>query len=124
GRALVPLPGRHSVPGGIPQMGESGPCRNSLYASTDDRDESMRTAVLLVLLGAGAPALSAQTPVGPPATYPSGPTGREAMKETARREAQSGDYGGDIRICKQVLEMYADDREAQHELGAVVSWTR
>ncbi len=84
----------------------------------------MKTAVLLVLLGAGAPALSAQTPVGPPATYPTYSTGREAMKATARREAQSGDYGGAIRIYKQVLAMYPGDLEAQIQLARVLSWNR
>src|SRR5205823_13515199 len=65
--------------------------------STDNCYESMRTVALLLLLAAGAPALSAQTPAGPSSTYPTyptGPTGREAMKAAARSRAQSGDFEG------------------------------
>ncbi|PYV00926.1 MAG: hypothetical protein DMG26_14610, partial [Acidobacteria bacterium] len=87
----------------------------------------MRTVALLLLLAAGAPALSAQTPAGPSSTYPTyptGPTGREAMKAAARSRAQSGDFEGAIRIYKQVLAMYPGDLEAQIQLARVLSWNR
>jgi tetratricopeptide (TPR) repeat protein len=87
----------------------------------------MRTAALLLLLAAGAPTLSAQAPVGLPATcptYPSGATSREAMKAAAHARAQAGDFEGAIRIYKQVLAMYPDDLEAKIELARVLSWTR